>query len=127
MNVKLQAWLRMIPRQIHLARRHLEMPVNEMHQPVRQVAGKIRPEVSRAVFYQTPRDIHARIPLAGQLDIRIGFVVPQQNVEARLILLDQVVLERQRLFLVVDQNVIDVARLGDQRPGLDLESLSSLK
>jgi len=33
-----------------------------------------------------------------ELDVRVGLVVAQQDVEARLILLDQVVLERQRSF-----------------------------
>ena len=40
MNVVLQAGLGMKARQIDLAGRHQEMPVNEVHQPVRQVAGK---------------------------------------------------------------------------------------
>ena len=87
------------------------MAVDEVHQAVRQVAGEVRAEVSRAVLAQPPRDVDARILLAGQLDVGIGLVVAQQDVEARLVLLDQVVLERQRLLLVVDQDVVDVARL----------------
>ena len=55
---------------------------------------------------------------AGQLDVRIRLVVAQQDVEARLVLLDQVVFERQRLFFVIDQDVVDIARLADQRPVL---------
>ena len=46
MDVKLQARLRMIARQIHLAGRHHEMPMDEVHQPMRQVARKVRAEVS---------------------------------------------------------------------------------
>ena len=53
-----------------------------------------------------------------ELDVGVGLVVAQQDVEARLVLLDEVVLERQRLFFVVDQDVIDVARFRDQRSGL---------
>ncbi len=45
-------------------------------------------------------------------------VIPQQDVEARLPLLDEIVFERQRLFVVVDQDVFDVAGVGDQRSGL---------
>ena len=127
MDVIFQARMRVLPRQIHVARRHLEMPVNEVHQPVRQVAGKIRTEVRRAVLAQPPRDVHARIFLRRQLDVGIGFVVAQQDVVARLPLLDQVVLERQRFFFVVDLDEIDLARLADQRPGLDSASRSSLK
>ncbi len=83
----------------------------KLHQPMRQIARKVRTEVSGAVFAQPPRHVHARIFFAGQLDVRIGLVVAQQDIEARLPLLDEIVLERQRLFLVVDQDVIDVARL----------------
>ena len=42
---------------------------------------------------------HARIVAAGQLQVGIGLVVPEQNVEARLLRLDQVVLEQQGLGL----------------------------
>ena len=53
-----------------------------------------------------------------QLDVRIGLVVAQQDVEARLALLDQVVFKRQRLVLVGDRDVLDVDRLAHQRAGL---------
>ena len=53
----------------------------------------------------------------------IRLVVAQQDVEARLVLLDEVVFERQRLFFVVDQDVVDVARFGDQGAGLDVGQL----
>ena len=33
------------------------------------------------------------------------------------VLLDQVILERQRLFFVVDQDVVDVGGLGNERAG----------
>ncbi len=54
----------------------------------------------------------------GQLDVGIGFVVAQQNVVTRLLLLDQVVLERERFLLVVDDDVIEIDGLAQQRPGL---------
>jgi hypothetical protein len=58
--------------------------------------------------------------LAGELDVRICLVVAQQDVVARLPLLDQVVLERQRFLLVVDLDEIDLARLADQGTGLGI-------
>jgi hypothetical protein len=120
MDVILQARLGMVARQIHLAGRHQKMAVNEVHQAMRQVAGKIRAVVSGAVLAQAARDVNARILFGGQLDVRIGLVVAQQDVEARLPLLDEVVLERQRFFFVVDQNVIDVGGFGDERAGLGI-------
>ena len=54
----------------------------------------------------------------GELDVGIGLVVAQQDVEARLALLDEVVFERQRLMLVVDQDVLDVDGFAHERAGL---------
>ena len=117
-DVILQARMRVVARQIDVAGRHLEMAVNEVHQPVRQVAGKVRAEVGGAVLAQAAGDVDARIMFRRQLDVRIGLVVAQQDVEARLPLLDQVVFERQRFFFVVDLDEVDVPRFVDQRAGL---------
>src|SRR6202044_3363848 len=76
--------------------------------------------VSRAVLSQSPRDVYARKTLAGQLDIRVSFVVAQENVVARLPLFDEIVFERERFFFIIDVDVIDSPRLADQRSGLDV-------
>ncbi len=94
------------------------MAMDEVHQPVRQIPGKVRAIISGAVFLQTPGHVDARITLGGEFDVRVGFVVAQQDVVARLPLLDQVVLERQRFFLVIDLDKIDRAGFMDQRAGL---------
>ena len=98
----------------------MKVAMDEVHQPVRQVAREIRTEVSRPVLAQAPRHVHARVFLGSELDVGVGLVVAQQDVVARLPLLDQVVLERQRFFLVVDVDEVDLARLVDQRAGLDV-------
>ena len=85
------------------------MPVDEVHQTVGEIAGKIGAEVGRAVLLEPPRDIHARIRLLGQLDVGIGLVIAQQDVVLRLVLLDQVVLKSECLFLVADENVVERA------------------
>ena len=122
-NVELQAGLGVVAREVHLARRHAEMPVREVHQPVGQVARKEGAEVRGAVLAQAPRHVHARVFLAGELDVRIRLVVAQQDVEARFVLLDEVVLECQCLFLVVHQDVVEVARFRDQTAGLGVRQL----
>src|SRR6185437_1255757 len=53
-----------------------------------------------------------------ELDVGIGLVVAQQDVEARLALLDEVVFERERLVLVGDRDVLEVHGLAHQRAGL---------
>ena len=58
------------------------------------------PEVARAVVLQPTRHVHARERLLDRdLDVRIRLVVAQRDVEARLVLLDQVRLEDERVRL----------------------------
>ena len=61
MNVKFQARMRVLARQIDVARRHFEVAMNEVHQPVRQISRKIRTVIGRTVFFQTASHVHARI------------------------------------------------------------------
>jgi hypothetical protein len=92
--------------------------VDQLHHPISQIPRKIRTVVSAAVSAQPPRHKHLRVTVRErQLHVGIGLVVPQQDVEARLALLDEVVLKRQRLVLIVDQDVVDVDRLPHQRSG----------
>src|SRR5882724_9171064 len=85
---------------------------------MRQIRREIRAKIRRPVFSQAASHIHTRILLGGELDVWIGLVVAQQDVVARLPLLDQVVLKGQRFLLVVNLYVVDVARGGDQRARL---------
>ena len=122
-NVVLQAGLGVVARQIHFARRHQKTAMDEVHQPMRQVGRKKRAVIRCPVLAQPPRHVNPRIALVGEFHVGIRLVVAQQNVETRLVLLDQVVLERQRFLFVVHQDVVDIARFGDQRAGLDVGQL----
>ena len=44
----------------------------------------------------------------GELDVGISFVVTQEDIEAWLALLDEVVLEREGLAFVGDDDIVDV-------------------
>jgi hypothetical protein len=89
--------------------------VDQVDDPVGEVAGKVWAVIVAAVLAQAARHVNPGITLAqGELDIGIGLVVAQENVEARLLLLDQVVLKRQRLLIVVDNDVFNVHRLAQQ-------------
>ena len=127
MDVVLQTRRFVNPAEIDLARRNLKEPVNKVHEPVRQIARKVRPIVRAAVLPKPPRHIHSRKLLSGQFDVGIGLVIAQQDVETRLVLLDQIVFERQRFFVVVDLDEIDIPGFADQRPVFASASLSSLK
>ena len=120
MDVVLQTGYGMVPRQIHLARRHQKMAVDEVHQAVRQVGREVRAVVRGAILAQAPRYVNARIFFFGELDVRIRLIVAQQNVEARLVLFDEVVFKRKRFLFVVDLNEIDVPGFADQGSGFDV-------
>ena len=92
--------------------------MNQVHDAIGEIGREVRAVVGAAVLAQAARHINARKGL-GQRELYIGvsLVVAQQDVEARLLLLDQVVLERQRLFVISDDNVVDIDGLADQRAG----------
>jgi hypothetical protein len=119
-DVIFQARMGMLASQIHIAGGNLEMAMDEVHQPVGQVAREIRAVVGGTVFLQATRHVDARITHGSELDVRVSLVVAQQDVIAGLVLFDQVVFERQRFLLVINVNEIDVASFVDQRTGLDV-------
>ena len=53
----------------------------------------------------------------GNGDGRVGFVVLQQYVVPRLVLLDELVLEKQSVLFSLDNGIFDVANLGYQYAG----------
>jgi hypothetical protein len=53
----------------------------------------------------------------GELDVGVGLVVAQQDVEARIALLDEVVFQSQRFVLVGDEDVVEIDGLAHERAG----------
>ena len=99
----------MVEGQVNMAGGNAEGAMDQVHNPVRKAGGKIRAEINGPVFLQPARNVNAREALAErQLDVWIGLVITQQNVIAGLILFDQVILKRHRLFLVFDHDGFEV-------------------
>ena len=120
----------MIPRQIDLAARQQKAPVDQLRNSIRQIARKVRPVIRSAILAQPARHKNLGIAVSQrQLHIRIGLVVAQQDVKARLPLFDQIVLERQCLVLVVDEDVVHIDGLAHQRSrlGVRLRSLQQIR
>ncbi len=116
LDVVLQARAWVVARQVELAAWQQKRAVQQVSHAIGQVAGEVGAIVGTAIPAQAAGDEDLRIAVAErELDIRIGLVVAQQDVEARLALLDEVVLERKRLALVVDHDVVDVHRFAHQR------------
>ena len=130
MNVVLQAGALVVAGEIDLATGNEKAAMDQLDDAPSQVAGKVWAVVGRAVLQQPPRheDLGEAVP-HRQLDVGIAFVVLEQNVEARLALLDQVGFERQRLGLVADQDVFQINGLAHQRArfGVGLRRLQQVR
>ena len=87
-------------RHVVVARPDGEEPLHHVERAPHGADVGVRPEVARAVVLQPARHPDARKRLLHRdLDVRIRLVVAQRDVEARLVLLDQVGLEDERMRL----------------------------
>ena len=92
--------------------------MNQVDDAIGEIGGEVRSVVGAAVFAQAAGYVDAGEALGEcQLHVGISLVVAQQDVEARLFLLDEVVLEGERFFVVGDDDVVDVSGLADERAG----------
>ncbi len=88
-NVILKTGTRMRARKVHSAGWHAEMFVDEVDEAVGETRREVRAEINRAVFIETPRDVHAgEFFVGGVLDVRVGFVIAEQDVEFGFVPLD---------------------------------------
>jgi tetratricopeptide (TPR) repeat protein len=92
------------------------MTMDEVRQAVRQVAWKVWAIVCGPVLHDAARHVNARPALVREPDVRIRLVIAQQNIEARFVLLDEIVFKRQRLFVVIDLDEVKITRFSDQAP-----------
>src|ERR1017187_7721033 len=91
--------------------------MNQVDDAIGEVGGEVRAVIGAAILAQAAGHVDARKALGqGQLYVGISLIVAQQNIEARFLLLDEVILKGERLFIVGDGYVIDVDGFADQRP-----------
>jgi hypothetical protein len=108
----------MVARQIHFAGWDHEVAMNEVDDAIGEIGREVGAVVCAAILPQAPRYVHAREPLGeGEFHIGVCLVVAQQDIEARFLLLDEVVLEGQSLFIIGDNDVVDVDGRADERAG----------
>src|SRR5215469_3442303 len=125
LDVKLQTWTRMRTTEINGARRDQKMTVDEIDEPVSQTGGKIRSKIQAAIALQPAGDVDPRVAFAHrELNVGVSFVIAQQDVEARLLLLDQIILKRQSFLVVIDYDVIDIDRLAQQAASLGIAKIA---
>ena len=94
---------------------------HEIDQLAQAVRVGVRAEIARAVVSNETREDDARKRLVRYLQVRIPLVVAQPDVERRLVALDQVRLEDQRLDFVRDD---DRSNVGDSsRPSPSVRAM----
>jgi len=81
---------------------------------MREVPREERPIVARAILQNAAGHINAGISFICELYVGKRFVVSQQHVETRLVLLDEVVFKRQCFLVVVYLDEIQVSGFGNQ-------------
>ena len=117
-NLKLKAGTRAMAVELLATRAHAEDAVHQGRGLPPDVGRDVRPAIGALVLGHLAHDVEARIRLAErQLQIGVVLVVTKEDVVERLVALDEVVLERQRLaFAVGDEDV----QVGDLRHHRDL-------
>ena len=89
---------------------------DEVHRLVDAARGGVRAEVAAAVVGQLARPLDAREVVGqGDLDVGVRLVVLEAHVEARLVALDEVGFQQERLADGVGQRGLDVDHLVDGR------------
>jgi hypothetical protein len=117
-NVVLQTGARMIARQIDIARRHHEALVYERKDAAREAGWKIGAEIECAVFLHFASEVDAGIFFVGrELDVWVGFVVEKTDVEFWLIILDEIVFEREGFPGVGEDDGIEIGDFAGERAG----------
>ena len=109
-----------------VARSNAKQLVRQAHRPPRELGRQQRTRVDVAVALDGARHQHTRKRLGrGQLQVRIVLVIAQQDVELRLTLLDQVVLERQRLDHRVGDDHLQPGDFVEQRVALGIRTVQA--
>ena len=84
----------------------------------RQAGGEKGPEVERTVLDDAAGEIDAGIFFGGcEFDVGISFVVPKHDVELRVVLLDEIILEGESFAFVGDDDGFEVGNFANERAG----------
>ena len=97
--------------------------VKEFHEIARMHYTAVRTEIARSVLDYTPREEDLREIACTDAYPRIGLGILQQDVVARLELLDQIVLQQKGVRLRLHHSVLRVCNLGDHHGSLARQPL----
>ena len=100
---------RAAPRLGALAGAEQEDLAEQVERPAHALGARVRAEVGALAPVALAREVDAReVLVQADRDVRVGLVVAQPDVEARPVLLDEVLLGEQRLGLGVDDQRLDL-------------------
>ena len=100
---------RAAPRLGPLAGAEQEDLAEQVERAAHALGARVRAEVGALAPVALAREVHAReVLVEADRDVRVGLVVAQPDVEARPVLLDEVLLREQRLRLGVDDQRLDL-------------------
>ena len=114
-DLVLQARARTVREERVLARPQPEELLQQQQRLARRGGARVRTEEAARQLPRAAIERDARILVARHVDEREALVVLEQHVVARLVLLDQVVLEQQRLGLRRRDRHLDAPDLGEHR------------
>src|SRR5690606_11311872 len=100
-------------REIQIAGSQLEDRSDRVKHKLHVLHVRIRPDVGRPILPQIARREDSREAFVLDADVRVALVVAQIDVVARLELLDEIILEDQRLRLGVGHDDLDIRDLVD--------------
>ena len=128
LDLVLQAGPRAPAVQRLLAGSDAEDAVHHRRRAPSQLGRDVGPPVGVPVLRHPPHDVDARVFLVqGQLEVRVVLVVAEEDVEARLVALDEVVLEGERLHLGVGDHEVEVRDLRDHVAALGVDGTAGLE
>ena len=117
-DLMLQAWSAAVGVEGVAAIAQPEQLLQEVERITDRAGARVRPEVAAGLAPVAAVEREAREGMRGDLQVRVRLVVAQQDVVARVVLLDQVELEQQGLGLGVHHRDLDPHHLRHQRHGL---------
>jgi hypothetical protein len=112
-DVVLEAGVGVLAVEVDVATGNFEVAVDKVDEAVGEVGGEVG-AVVLAVFFEAAGDVDAGEFFVGDFQVGVGFVVAEEDVEAGLVLLDEVVFEGEGLLFVIDEDVVDVVGGGEE-------------
>ena len=106
MMVEAGALLSDIPRKHSVAGAQLEQFIQEFYRIFYCRRARVRPEIAGFIFFHLPGKLHPGESLRyGDLDKRVCFIILQQRIIFRAVLLDQIIFQHQRFQLRIRHNI----------------------